>query len=69
MSQELSQLEERDIQGVTGMESIMVMVEVRLVSIGAVHKLRHPIRGYGGVSQKMTKDDRGEGGGLAKDDR
>ena len=37
--------------------------------LGAVHKLRHPIRGYGGVSQKMTKDDRGEGGGLAKDDR
>ena len=36
---------------------------------GAVHKLRHPIRGYGGVSQKMTKDDRGDGGGLAKDDR
>ena len=36
---------------------------------GAVHKLRHPIRGYGGVSQKMTQDDRGVGGGLAKDDR
>ena len=27
--------------------------------LAAVHKLRHPIRGYGGVSQKMTKDDRG----------
>ena len=27
--------------------------------LGAVHKLRHPIRGHGGVSQKMTKDDRG----------
>ena len=37
--------------------------------LGAVHKLRHPIRGYGGVSQKMTKDDRGGGGGPAKDDR
>ena len=37
--------------------------------LGAVHKLRHPNRGYGGVSQKMTKVDRGEGGGLAKDDR
>ena len=36
---------------------------------GAVHKLRHPIRGYGGVSQKMTPYDRGVGGGLAKDDR
>ena len=39
------------------------------VSLGAVHKLRHPIRGYGGVSQKMTQDDRGVGGGLTKDDR
>ena len=39
------------------------------IYLGAVHKLRHPIRGYGGVSQKMTKDDRGEGGGLAKGDR
>ena len=37
--------------------------------VGAVHKLRHPIRGYRGVSQKMTQDDRGVGGGLAKDDR
>ena len=37
--------------------------------LGAVHKLRHPIGGYGGVSQNMTKDDRGEGGGLTKDDR
>ena len=25
--------------------------------------------GTGGVSQKMTQDDRGVGGGLAKDDR
>ena len=25
--------------------------------------------GTGGVSQKMTQDDRGMGGGLAKDDR
>ena len=40
-----------------------------IYTLGAVHKLRHPIRGYGGVSQKMTKDDIGEGGGLAKDDR
>ena len=38
-------------------------------TLGPVHKSRHPIRGYGGVSQKMTKDDREEGGGLAKDDR
>ena len=30
----------------------------------AVHKLRHPIRRYGGVSQKMTKDDRGGGAGV-----
>ena len=37
--------------------------------LGAVHKLRHPIRGYGGVSQKMTQDDRRVGGGLAKNDR
>ena len=37
--------------------------------LGAVHKSRHPIRGNGGVSQKMTQDDRGVGGGLAKDDR
>ena len=37
--------------------------------LGAVHKLRHPIRGYVGVSQKMTQDDRGVGGGLAKHDR
>ena len=36
---------------------------------GAVHKLCHPIRGYGGVGQKMTQDDRGVGGGLARDDR
>ena len=27
--------------------------------LGAVHKLRHPIRGYRGLCQKMTKDDRG----------
>ena len=39
------------------------------IELGIVHKLRHPIRGYGGVWQKMTIDDRGEGGGLAKDDR
>ena len=38
-----------------------------VVELGTVHKLRHPTRGYGGVSQKMTKDDRG--GGPAKDDR
>ena len=32
--------------------------------LGAVHKSRHPIRVYGGISQKMTKDDRGgEGSG------
>ena len=37
--------------------------------LGAVHKLRHPMRGYRGVSQKMTKNDRGVGGGLEKDDR
>ena len=36
--------------------------------LGAVHKLRHPIRGYGGLDQKMTKDDRGVGGSMAKDD-
>ena len=40
-----------------------------LIILGAVHKLRHPIRGYGGVIQKMAQDDRGVGGGLAKDDR
>ena len=34
-------------------------------TLGAVHKLCHPIRGYGGGK---PKDDRGEGGGLAKDD-
>ena len=39
------------------------------VSLVAAHKLRHPIRGEGGVSQKMTQDDRGVGGGQAKDDR
>ena len=33
-----------------------------LIILGAVHKLRHPIRGYRGVSQKMTKDDRGREG-------
>ena len=38
------------------------------MKLGDVHKLRHPIRGYGGVSQKMTQDDSGVGGGLAKDD-
>ena len=32
--------------------------------LGAVHKLRHPMRGYGGVSQKMTEG--GGGGGLSK---
>ena len=36
--------------------------------LGAVHKLRHPNWGYGGVSQKMTKNDRGVGGDLGKDD-
>ena len=39
------------------------------LALGAVHKLRHPIRGHGGVSQKMTQDDKGVGGGPAKDDR
>ena len=32
--------------------------------LGAVHKLRHPIRGHWGVSQKMTQDDKGGGRGL-----
>ena len=32
--------------------------------LGAVHKLRHPIRGYGGVCQKMTQDNRGGGEGV-----
>ena len=35
-------------------------------ALGAVHKLRHPIRGYGWVSQKMTQDDGGVRGGLEK---
>ena len=48
---------------------VFIIVGPRKLALGAVHKLRHPIRGYGRVSQKMTKDDRGEGGGLAKDDR
>ena len=34
--------------------------------LGAVDKLRHPDWGQGGVSQKMTQDDKG--GGLGKDD-
>ena len=43
---------------------------VNITPLGAVHKLRHPIRGYGGGgSQKMTQDDRGGRGGLAEDDR
>ena len=40
----------------------------QLLFLGAVHKLRHPNWGYGGVSQKMTQDDKGGGGGLGKDD-
>ena len=43
-------------------------VILECLTLGVVHKLRHPLRGYGGVSQKMTQDDRGVGGGLATDD-
>ena len=42
---------------------------IMLMELGAVHKLRHPNWGKRGVSQKITKDDRGVGEGLGKDDR
>jgi hypothetical protein len=38
-------------------------------ALGAVHKLRHPLRGGGGVFKKMTLDDIGGRGGQSKDDR
>jgi hypothetical protein len=40
-----------------------------LLLLGAVHKLRHPPRGGGGVFKKMTLDDIGGRGGQSKDDR
>ena len=36
--------------------------------MGAVHKLRHPIRGYGGVSQKMTEGREGVWQKMTDDD-
>ena len=39
-----------------------------LMYLGTVHKLRHPTRGRGGVSQKLTKVDKGGGGGLSEVD-
>ena len=36
--------------------------------LGAVHKLRHPIRGYGGVSQKMIEGREGIWQKMTDDD-